>query len=172
MGKQWKQWETLCWGGGLQNHCSGDCCNEIKRFLLLGSMTNLDNVLKSRNFTFPTKVHLVKDMVFPVVKYGCKLGYKESWALNNWCFWTVLLEKTLESPLDCKEIQPIHPKGNWSWIFIGRTDAEAEAQILWQPDAKNWLIGKDPDAGKNWSWEEKGTMEDEIVGWLKGHEFE
>ena len=103
------------------------------------------------------------------------LDYKESWVLKNWCFWTVVLEKTLESPLDCKEIQPVHPKGNQSWIFIGRTDAEAETLIFWPPDVKNWPIGKDPDAGKDWRWEEKGTTEDEMVGWhhrLDGHEFE
>ena len=104
-----------------------------------------------------------------------ELDYKESWALKNWCFWTVVLEKTLESPLDCKEIHPVHSKGNQSWIFIGRTDAEAEAPILWPPDAKSWLTGKDPDAGKDWRQEEKGTTEDEMVGWhhqLDGHEFE
>ena len=104
-----------------------------------------------------------------------ELGYKESWALKTWCFWTVVLEKTLESPLDSKEIQPAHPKGNQSWIFIGRTDAEAETPILWPPDAKNWLIEKDPDAGKDWRQEEKGMTEDEMVGWhhrLNGHEFE
>ena len=105
-----------------------------------------------------------------------ELDYKESWAPKNWCFWTVVLEKTLESPLDCKEIQPVHPKGNQSWIFIGRTDAEAEAPIFWPPDAKNWLIWKDLDAGKDdWRWEEKGTTEGEMVGWhhqLNGHEFE
>ena len=93
-----------------------------------------------------------------------ELDYKESWAPKNWCFWTVMLEKTLESPLDCKEILPVHPKGNQFWIFIGRTDAEAEASILWPPDAKNWIIGKDPDAGKDWR-QEKGTIEDEMVGW-------
>ena len=104
-----------------------------------------------------------------------ELDYKESWAPKNWCFWTVVLEKTLESPLDCKEIQPVHPKGNRSWIFIGRTDAEAETPILWPPDAKNWLIWKDPDAGKDWGQEEKGMTEDEMVGrhhQLNGHEFE
>ena len=94
-----------------------------------------------------------------------RLDYKESWAPKNWCFWTVVLEKTLESPLDCKEIQSVHSKGNQSWIFIGRTDAEAETPILWPPDVKNWLIWKDPDAGKDWQWEEKGTTEDETVGW-------
>ena len=103
------------------------------------------------------------------------LDYKKSWAMKNWCFWTVMLEKTLESPLACKEIQPIHPKGNQSWIFIGRTNAETETPILWPPDAKNWLTGKDPDAGKDWRQEEKGMTEDEMVGWhhwLSGHESE
>ena len=101
--------------------------------------------------------------------------YKESWALKNWYFWTVVLQKTLESLLDCMEIQPVHPKGNQSWIFIGRTDAEVEAPMLWPPDVKNWLIWKAPDAGKDWRWEEKGMTEDEMVGWhhwLDGHEFE
>ena len=103
-----------------------------------------------------------------------ELDYKESWA-QNWCFWAVVLKKTLESPLDCKEIQPVHPKGNQSWIFIGRTDAKVETPILWPPDAKNGLTEKDPDAGQDWKWEEKGTTEDEMVGWhhqLNGHEFE
>ena len=102
-------------------------------------------------------------------------GCEESWAPKNWCFWTVVLEKTLESPLDCKEIQPVHPKGDQSWMFIGRTDAEAETPILWPPHAKSWLVGKDPDAGKDWGQEEKGTTEDEMAGWhhrLDGHEFE
>ena len=104
-----------------------------------------------------------------------ELDYKESWAPKIWCFWTVVLEKTRESPLDYKEVQPIHPKGDQSWVFIGRTDADAETPILWPPDGKNWLIGKDPDAGKDWRWEEKGMTEDEMVGWhhwLNGHEFE
>ena len=103
-----------------------------------------------------------------------ELDYKESWAPKNWCFCTVVLEKTLESPLDCKEIQPVHPKRNQFWIFIGRTDAEAETPKVWAPNAKNWLTGKDPDAGKDWR-QEKGTSEDEMVGWhhqLDGHEFE
>ena len=102
-----------------------------------------------------------------------ELDYKESWALKNWCFWTVVLEKSLESLLDCKEIQLVHPKGNQSWKFIERTDAEAP--VLWPPDEKNWLIGKDPDAGKDWRQEEKGMTEDEMVGWhhrFNGHEFE
>ena len=103
------------------------------------------------------------------------LDCKESWALKNWCFWTVVLKKTLESPLDCKEIQPVHSKRNQSWIFIGRTDVETETPILWPPDVKSWLIGKDPDAGKDWRQEEKGMTEDEMVGWhhwLNGHESE
>ena len=101
-----------------------------------------------------------------------ELDYKESWVLKNWCLWSVVLEKALESPLDCKEIQPVHPKGDQSWIFIGRTDADS---ILWLPDAKNWLIWKDPDGGKDWRQEEKGMTEDEMVGWhhlLNRHEFE
>ena len=138
-------------------------------------MTNLDSILKSRDITLPTKVHLVKAMVFPVVMYGC-----ESWTTKKakcWRidFWTVVLEKTLEIPLDCREIQPVHPKGNQSCIFIGSTDVEAETPILWPPDAKNWLIWKDPVAGKDWRQEEKGTTEDETVGWhhrLDRHESE
>ena len=104
-----------------------------------------------------------------------ELDYKESWALKNWCFWTVVLEKTLESPLDCKEIQPVHSKGNQPWVFIGRNDAKAETPVLCPPHAKSWLIGKDSDAGRDWGKEEKGTMEDEMAGWhhlLDGHEFE
>ena len=104
-----------------------------------------------------------------------ELDHKERWAPKNWCLWTVVLEKTLESPLDSKEIKPLNPKGNQSWIFIGRTDARAEAPILWPPDVKNWLIGKDPDGGQDWRQEEKGTTEDETVGWHHwddGHEFE
>ena len=104
-----------------------------------------------------------------------EMDYKESWALKNWSFGTVVLEKTLEIPLDCQEVKPVNPKGNQSWIFIGRTDAEAETPILWPPDSKNWLTGKDPDPGKDWRWEKKGMTEDEMVGWyhrLYGNEFE
>ena len=149
----------------------GDCSHEMKRRLLLGrkAMTNLDSILKSRDITLPTNVHIVKGMVFPVQMW--ELNHKEDWALKNWCFWTVALEKMLESPLDYKEIQPVHPKGNQPWI--GRTDGEAP--IFWSPDAKSWLIEKDPDAGKDWRKEEKGTMEDEMVGWdhqLHGNEFD
>ena len=105
----------------------------------------------------------------------CELDYKESWVPKNWCFWTVVLEKTLESPLDCKEIKPVNPEGNQFWVFIGRTDAEAKAPIIWPPDAKNWLTGKDPDTGENWRQKKEGMTEDEMVGWhhwLDGHEFE
>ena len=137
-------------------------------------MTNLNSILKNRNMTLPTKVYIVKAMVFPVVMYGCEsLDHKEGWVPNNWCFQTEVLEKTIESPLDCKENKPVNPRGNQSWIFIGRTDAEAP--ILQPGDVKSCLIRKDPDAGKDWSQKEKGTTEDEMVGWhnwLSGHEFE
>ena len=131
--------------------------------------------IKKQRHYFDNKVCLVKAMVFPVFTYGC-----ESWTVKKaecqrkWCFWTVVLEKTLESPLDCKEIQPVHSKGDQSWVFIGRTDVEAETPILWPPDGKSWLIWKDPDAGKDWGQEEKGMTEDEMVGWhhrLNGHGF-
>ena len=175
MGKQWKHWETISLGSKIT--ADGDWSHEIKRRLLLGkkAMTDLDIILKNRDITLLTKVHLAKAKVFPTVMYGYELDHKESWELKNWCFWTVVLEKTLESPLDCKEIQPVHPKGDQSWVFIGRTDVEAETPILWPPDAKKWLIWKDSDAGKDWGQEEKGTTEDEMVGWhhwLDGHEFE
>ena len=162
--------------GGSIITADGDCSHEIKKRLLLGRkvMTNLDSILKSRDITLPTKVRLVKAMVFPVVMYG-ELDCEESWAPKNWCFWTMMLEKTLESPLDCKEIQAVHPQGNQSWIFIESTDVEAETPILWPPDVKKWLIWKDPDAGKDRRLEKKGTTEDEMVGRhhrLNGHDFE
>ena len=155
----------------------GDCSPEIKRHLLFGRkvITNLDSLLKSRDITLSTKVRLVKAMVFPVVMYGC-----ESWTIKKAEHWRIdafellFLEKTLESPLDCKEIQPVHPKGDQSWVFTGRTDVEAETPVLWPPDAKSWLIWKYPDAGKDIGHEEKGTAEDEMVGWhhwLNGHGF-
>ena len=152
----------------------GDCNHEIKRCLLLGRkvMNKVDGILKNRDSTLPTMFHLVKAMVFLVAMYGC-----ESWTIKKaehqridafelW-FWRRLL--------DSKEIQLVHPKGNQSWIFPGRIDAEAETPILWPPDVRNWLIWKDPDAGKDWRQEEKGMSEDEMVGrhhWLSGHEFE
>ena len=137
-------------------------------------MTNLDSIFKSRDITLPTKVRLINGFSSGHV-WMWELECEESWVLKNWCFWTVVLEKTLESPLECKEIQPVHPKGNQSWIFIGRTDVEVETPILWPSDAKNWLIWKDPDAGQDWRWEEKGMTEDEMVVWhhqLNGYEFE
>ena len=155
-----------------------DCSYDIKRYLLLGrkTITNLDSIWKSRDITLPTKVHMVKAMFFSGSHvWMWELDYKESWVPKNWCFWTVVLEKTPESSLDYKEIQPVHAKGDQSWVFVGKTDAEAETAILWPPDAKSWLIGKDPDAGKDWRWEEKGSTEDEMVRWyhwLNGHEFE
>ena len=142
----------------------GDCSHEIKRCFLLGrkTMTNLDSILKSRDIILLTKVHLLKVMVFPVVMYGCES--KESWALKYWCFWTVVLEKTLESPLDCKEIKPVNPKGNQFWIFIGRTDTEAETPSTlstWCKELPHWK--------RPWCWDRlragKGTMEKEMVGW-------
>ena len=129
-------------------------------------MTNLDSILKSRDITLLTKVCLCQSYGFSSSHVWIwELDYKESRVLKNWCLWTVVLEKTLKSPLDCKEIQSVHSKGNQSWIFIVRTDAEAETAILWPPDVKNWLTGKDPDAGKDWRQEEKGSTEDEKVGW-------
>ena len=167
---------TDCIFLGSKITADGDCSHEIKRHLLLGRkvMTNLDSIFKNRDITLPTNVHLVKAMVFPVVIYGC-----ESWTIKKaehqridafelWC-WRRLLR------VPCKEIQPVHPKGDQSWVFIGRTDVETEMPVLWPPDAKSWLIGKDPDAGKDWGQEEKGTTEDEMAGWhhrLNGHEFE
>ena len=136
-------------------------------------MTNLDSIFKSRDITLPTKVRLVKAMVFPVVKYGC-----ESWTVKkpkNWCFWTVVLEKTLESPLNGKEIQPVHSKGDQPWDFFGGNDAKAETPVLWPPLVKSWLIRKDSDAGRDWGQEEKGMTEDEMAGWhqwLNGRESE
>ena len=164
MGKWWKQWETLFWGGGSKIITDGDCSHEIKKTLApwKKSYDQPRQHIKKQRLTLPTKVHLVKAVVFPVVMYGCELDYKENWALKNWCFWTVVLEDHscgVESPLDCKEIQPVHPKGNQPWIFIGRTDAEAQTPILWPCDVKNWLIGKDLDGVKGWRWE-KGT-----TGW-------
>ena len=141
--------------------------HEIKRHLLLGrqTITNLDRVLKSKDITLPTKVHVVKAMFFSSSHvWMWELEYKECSSPKNGCFWTAVLRKTFESPLECKEIHPVYPKRNQYWIFIGRTDTEAETPTLWPPDVKNWLIWKDPDAGKDWRWEEKGTTENEMVG--------
>ena len=171
-----KWWLILFLGSKIT--ADGDCSHETKRRLLLGRkvMTNLDSILKSTDITLPTKGPSSQGYGFSSSHiWMWELDYKESWAPKNWCFWTVVLKKTLESPLDCKEIQPVHSKGDQSWVFNGGTDVEAETPILWPPDVKSWLTGKDPDAGKNWRWEEKGTTEDEMVGWhhrLNGHEFE
>ena len=137
-------------------------------------MTNLDSILKSRDITLSTKVRLVKVGFFSIHVWMWELDYKESWVQKNWCSWTLGFENTLKSPLDCKEIQPVHPKGDQFWVFIGRIVVEAETPILWLPDAKSWLIWKDPDAEKDWGKEEKGTTEDEVIGWhhqLNGHGF-
>ena len=143
---------------------NSDCSHETKRRLLLGrkTMNHLDSILKTRDITLPTKVCLAKPMVFPSSHvWMWELDYNESWVLRNWCFRTVVLEKTLVSPLDCKEIHPVHPKGDQSWVFIGRTVAEAEDPILWPPDVKSQFIGKDPDAGKeDWRQQEKGVTDD------------
>ena len=160
--------DFIFWGSKIT--ADGDCSHEIKRCLLLGRkvMTNLESIFKSRDITLSTKVCLVKAMVFPVVMYGC-----ESWTIRKaerqridaFELWFGEDSWDLGSPLDCKEIQPVHPKADQSWVFTGRTDAKAEAPILGPPDVKRWLIWKDPDSGKDWGPEEKGTTEDEI-GWM------
>ena len=172
MGKQWKQWQFIFWVSKIT--VDGDCSHEIKRYLLLGkALINLESILKSRDITLPTKVGPYSQ------SYGFHSSHLQMWELDhkegwvpNW--WTVVLGKALERPLDCKQIKPVHSKGNQPWIFIGRTDAEAEAPILWPPDVKNWLTGRP------WCWERlkvggEGTTEDEMVEWhhwLNGHEFE
>ena len=177
MGKKLKQWQIL-FSWTPKSLQTVTAALKLKDVWLLGSkaMTNPDSILKSRDMTLLTKICLVKAMVFPVAMCG-----SESWTIKkaewpkNWCFWTAVLEKTLESPLDYKEIQSVNPKGNKSWIFIGKTDAKAEAPILWPPDTRSWLIGKDPDAGKDWVQEEKRATENEMVGWHhwhNGHESE
>ena len=153
-----------------------DCSHEIKRFLLLGrkAMTNFDILLKSRHY-FPDRGPSSQTYGFSSSQVQMwELDHKEAWVLKNWCFWIAALDKTPESSLDSKEIKPVNPKGNQPWIF-GSADADAEAPILWPPDVKNWLIEKDHEAGKDWKQEDKGTTEDEMVGWhhqLDGHKFE
>ena len=164
-------------GGGSKVTVDGDCNHEIKRCLFLGRkvMTNLDSIFKSRDTICQQSPSSQGYGFSSSHVWMWELDCEESWALKNWCFWTVVLEKTLESPLDCKQIQPVHPKGDQSWVFIGRTDAEAETPILWPAHAKSWLNGKDPDAGRDWGQEEKGMTENEMAGWhhrLDGHEFE
>ena len=166
MGKQWKQCQTIFLGSKIT--ADGDCSHEIKRHLLLGRkvMTNLDSIFKSRDITLPTKVCLVKAMVFSRSHvWMWELDCEESWALKNWFFWTVVFEKTIESPFDSKEIQPIHSEGDQPWVFFGRNDVKADTPVLWPPHVKSWLIGKDSDAGRDWGQEEKGMPEDEMAGW-------
>ena len=154
--------EFIFWGSKIT--ADGDCSHEIKGHLLLGRkvMTNLDSILKSKRHYFANRGPSSQGYGFSSSHvWMWELDYKETWVPKNWCFWTVMLE-TLESPLNCKEIQPVHPKENQSWIFIGRTDIEAETPIFWPPDAKNWLIWKDPGAGKDWRQEEKRMR------WLDG----
>ena len=166
MGKQWKQWQTLfSWAP--------------KSLQMVTAATKLKTLAPlKKNYDKPRQ-RIKKQRHYFAHKGLCSQGYgfssghvwmweldyKETWAPKKWCFWTVVLEKTLESPLDCKEIKPVNPKENQFWIFIGRTQAEAETAVPWPPDAKKWLVGKDPDAGKDWRQEEKGTTEDEMVGW-------
>ena len=176
MGKQWKEKYNLFRGAPKSLQMVTGTMKLKKKHLLPGrkAMTNLDSILKSRDITLPTKVCLVKAMVFSS-SHICVWDYKESWVPKNWSFWTVVLEKTLESPLDCKEIKPVHRKGNQSWIYIQRTDADSETPILWTTDANNWITVKNPAAGNDWRQEEKETTEDEMVGchhWLDGYEFE
>ena len=176
MGKQWKQWQTLFWGAP-------------KSLQMLTAAMKLKDPCSLEEKSWPPKWHIKKQRHYFANKgpssqgYGFssshvwmwELDYKENWALKNCCFWTVVFEKTLESPLDCKEIQPVHSKGDQSWVFIGRNDVKAETPVLWPPHAKSWLIGKDSDAGRNWGQEEKGMTEDKMVEWhhsLNGHKLE
>ena len=175
MGKQWKQCQTIF--GGFKITADGDCSHEIKRCLLLGRkvMTNLDSILKAETLLCQQSLSGQSYHFSSSHVWIWELDYKESWALKNWCFQTVVLEKTLENPLDYKEIQSVHTKGNQSWIFIGRTDAEAETPILWPPDGKTRPIGNNPESGQDWRQEGKGTTENEMFGWhhqCDGHEFE
>ena len=152
---------------GLQISVNGDCSQEIKRRLLLGrkSTTNLNSIFKNRDIILPIKVHSQSYGFSSSHVQMWELDHKEGWVPKNWCFQIVVLEKTFESPLDSNKIKPVNPKKDQPWIFTGRTDAEAETSILWPPDAKIGLTGKDPDAGEDWGQEEKGTTEDEMVGW-------
>ena len=176
MEKQWKQCQTLSPWAPKSLQMTTVAKKLWHLHLRRKAMTNLDSILKKQRHYFADKGPYSQRYSFSNSHvWMWELDHKESWAPKNWCLWTVVLEKTLESPLDCKEIQPVHPKGDQSWVFTGRTDTEAETPILWSPDAKNWLIGKDPDAGKDWRQEETGTTEDEMVKWhhwLNGQEFE
>ena len=163
MEKQWKQLQTLFWGAP-------------KSLQMVSAAMKLKDTPWKESYD-QSRQHIKKQRHYFASSHVWmwELDYKESWALKNWCFWTVVLEKTLESPLDCKEIQPVHLKGNQSWIFIRRIDVEAETPIIWPPDAKKWLVWKYPDARKDWRQEEKGMTDDEMIGWhhrLNGYEFE
>ena len=163
MGKQWKQWQTLFFGAprSLQMVTAAMTLAPWKK-----SYDQPRQHIKKQRHYFANKGPSSQNYGFSSSHvWMWELDYKESWALKNWCFWTVVLEKTLQSPLDCKEIQPFHPKGDQSWIFLGRIDSETEALILWPPEAKRQLIGKDPDAGKDWRRKEKGVTKDEMVRW-------
>ena len=167
MGNNGNSHRLYFWGEGSKINADGVCNHEIKRRLLLGRkvMTNLENMLKGRDITLPTKV-LCQGYGFSSSHVWLwELDHKESWVPKNWCFWTVVLEKSLESPLDCKEIQLVHSEGDQPWDFFGRNDAKAETPVLWPPHAKSWLIGKNSDAGRDWGQEEKGMTEDEMAGW-------
>ena len=163
---------------GSKTSIDGDCSHEIKGRLLLGRkvMTNLDSIFKKQRHYFANKGPSSQGYgFFSGHVWIWELDCEESWALKNWCFWIVVVETTLESPMDCKEIQPVHSKGDQSWVFFGKSDAKAETPVLWPPHVKSWLIGKDSDAGRDWGQEEKGTTEDEMAGWhhvLNRHEFE
>ena len=176
MGKQWKQWETIFPGSKIT--ADGVSSHEVKKMLAPWnkSYDQPRQLIKKQRHYFADKGPYSQSYGFSSSHvWMWELEYKESWVLKNWYVWIVVLEKTVESPLDCKEIQPVHPKGDQSWVFTGRTDAEAEAPIRWPPDVKNSLTGKDPDAGKDWRQEEMGMTQDEMVGvhhWLDGHEFE
>ena len=175
MGKQWKQWLNLFFWApkSLQMMVAAMKLKELTRWK--ESYDQPRQYIKKQRHYFVNKGLFSQGYAFSSsYVWMWELDYKESWTQKNWCFWSVVLEKSLESPLDCKENQPVHPKGDQSWVFIGRTDVEAETPILWPPDVKNWLIGKDPDAGKDWGQEEKGTTKDEMVGLhhqLNGHGF-
>ena len=164
MGKKWKQWQILfSWAPKLLLMITA--AMKLKdAYSLEEKLWQTDSILKSRDVTLLTKVHIVKAMVFLVVMYQMwELDHKKGWVLKNWCFRIMVLKKTLECPFDCKEIKPVNPKGNQSWIFIGRTDVEARVPVFWLPDAKSQLIGEDPDAGKDWRQKEQGLAENEMV---------
>ena len=175
MGKQWKQWQTLFWGAPESLQMVTAAMKLKYAYSLDGKLWPTWTTLKSRDITLSTKGPSGQGYGFSNSQVWMWELDKESWALKTWCFWTMVLDKTLESPLDCKEIQPVHPRRDHFWVFIERTNVEAETLILWPSDGKNWLTGKDPYAGKDWGQEEKWMTEDEMAGWhhrLNGHEFE